>query len=486
MSIDEQDGRNAAGISFGKAAQKPAATTGAWLPGSLSAQFLAAGGLLMLIAMLVAGYLITELVTGGAIRHKAASTALFMESLVGPAAQELSVSKKLSGAAVAKLDALLSDEQFKRRFPYLEIWTPDGVVAYSNTAQIIGQRFKQPEGLKRALGGEVAAAFTDLSAAEHVIRGIGTRYLEIYSPIRQHASGQIIAVAEIHEQTEHLHSDLASLRTSSWAVVAMVTLAIMAGLFGIVHRGSKTIETQRAALARRVFEMEEVSRHNRLLKERSQRASARVTELNEQFIRTLGADLHDGPAQLIGFSILKIDEIRKSTGPAATEKLLQPMQSALDEAMREIRSIAKGLLLPEIAELPLHEVISRAVRAHEVRTSSQVALATAEVRAPVSDAVKICVFRFVQEGLNNAYRHGGGIGQEVGNLIDGFALRVWVLDRGSNQIASSDWATKGGMGLYGLRERVESLGGSLTVEAERDAGTRIQMTLDLSGGLLLG
>jgi signal transduction histidine kinase len=42
------------------------------------------------------------------------------------------------------------------------------------------------------------------------------------------------------------------------------------------------------------------------------------------------------------------------------------------------------------------------------------------------------------------------------------------------------------MGLHGLRERVESLGGSLIVTAERDAGTRIEMTLDLSGGLLLG
>ena len=473
-------------MPLGKSEKKLTTMIGGWRAASLSAQFLAAGGLLMLAAMLVAGYLVTEQVAGGAIEHKAASTALFVESLVGPAAQELSGSRKLSGPAVAKLDALLSDDQFRRRFPFLEIWTPDGTVAYSNTAEIIGQQFRQSAGLKLALGGEVAATFTDLSAAEHMIRGIGTRYLEVYSPIRRHASGEIIAVAEIHEQTEHLSSDLASLRMGSWAVVAMVTLAIMAGLFGIVHRGSKTIEAQRAALARRVAELEEVSRQNRLLQERAQRASARVTELNEQFVRNLGADLHDGPAQLIGFSILKIDQIRQSTQAAGTEKLLRPMQSALEEAMREIRGIAKGLLLPDIAELPLRGVIEQAVRAHEARTASQVALATMDVETPVSDAVKICVFRFVQEGLNNAHRHGSGIDQEAGNLIKGSALRVWVLDRGSSTAEPSDWPTKGGMGLHGLRERVESLGGSLIVTAERDAGTRIEMTLDLSGGLLLG
>lgn len=440
----------------------------------------------MLGAMLLSGHLITEQVANGAIRHKAASTALLMESLVGPAAQELAASPRLSPDAKAKLDELLSEAPFKDRFPYLEIWTPDGVVAYSNAPQIIGKRFKSPEGLKLALNGEVAATFADLAAAEHVIRGIGTRYLEVYSPVRQDTSGRIIAVAEIHEQTEQLHRELGKLKLNSWAVVSLVTLAIMAGLFGIVHHGSRTIEAQRAALARRVVEVEDISRHNRLLKERSQRASARVTELNEQFIRALGADLHDGPAQLIGFSILKIEEVRRSANAAATEKLLRTMQSALDEAMREIRSVAKGLLVPEIAALSLDHVIWQAVSAHEARTSTPVSMKTAAVLAPVSDAVKICVFRFVQEGLNNAFRHGGGVGQEVGNRIDGFALSVWVLDRGSRTGEAPDSGTSGRMGLYGLRERVESLGGNLTMHADAAGGTRIRMTLDLSGGLLLG
>jgi len=440
----------------------------------------------MLGAMLLAGHLITEQVAGGAIRHKAASTALLMESLVGPTAQELATSPRLSPEAKAKLDELLAEAPFKDRFPYLEIWTPDGVVAYSNAPQLIGKRFKSPEGLKLALSGEVAPSFADLAAAEHVIRGIGTRYLEVYSPIRQDASGRIIAVAEIHEQTEQLQDELYKLKLNSWAVVSLVTLAIMAGLFGIVHHGSRTIESQRAALARRVAEVEDISRHNRLLKERSQRASARVTELNEQFIRALGADLHDGPAQLIGFSILKIEEVRKSANAAITDRLLRTMHSALDEAMREIRSVAKGLLAPEIAALGLEDVIKRAVHAHEARTSTQVTMRTANVSAPVSDAVKICVFRFVQEGLNNAFRHGGGVGQEVGNSIDRSTLCVWVLDRGSNAVEASDWAANGRMGLYGLRERVECLGGSLTMDADADDGTRIRMTLDLTGGLLLG
>jgi signal transduction histidine kinase len=454
--------------------------------GTLSTQFLAAGGFLMLIAMMVAGYLITELVSRGAIKNKAASTALFMQSLVGPVAQELADARTLSESAVARLNKLLSDDPFRRRFPYFEIWTPDSFIAYSTTQQIIGQQFKPPGGLSMALSGEVAADYADLSAREHVVRGIGARYLEIYSPIRQDGSSRIIAVAEIHEHTEPLQRDLASLKASSWAVVAAVTLAIMLGLFGIVHRGSRTIEAQSAALKKRIDETERVSRQNRLLKDRSQRASARVAELNEQFIRSIGADLHDGPAQLIGFSVLKIPEISESANRAARERSLRLLQSALDEALREIRGISKGLLLPDIEDLPLHGVIERAVRAHEARTDTEVALALTEVTAPLSHAVKICVFRFVQEGLNNAYRHGGAIGQEVRSWMAESTLHVTVSDKGSNGAKVHEWLAQERMGLYGLRERVQSLGGTLTMRPCVEAGNKIQMTLDLSGGLLVG
>ncbi|MGO4673218.1 sensor histidine kinase [Bosea sp. 2YAB26] len=452
---------------------------------TLSVQFLIAGGLVMQIAMLVAGYLITELVSREAIRSKAASTALFMQSLVAPAVQELATSQSLSAGAIARLDQLFADEAVKRRFPYFEVWTPDGVVAYSNTPQIIGHQFDRPNGLLRALTGEVTADHADPRAGEHVIRGIRTRYLEIYSPIRLEGSSRIIAVAEIHEQAEPFREELAALRRSSWLVIAAVTAAIMLALFGIVHRGSRTIETQRKALERRVEETEQLLLENRQLSDRLQRASARVAELNEQFIRGIGADLHDGPAQLISFSILKIEDARNARSKAPRDRSLLTMQSALDEAMREIRSISKGLVLPEIADLPLHMVIERAVRAHEARTRTSVALATTELPQPVSHAVRICVFRFVQEGLNNAYRHGGATGQEVRSWMDGTLLNVSVADSGGDSSSAEKDLPSAGIGLYGLQERVESLGGTLTKRRLGDGGNLLKMTLDLSGGLLV-
>jgi len=453
---------------------------------TLSLQFLVAGGLLMLAALAVAGFLITEMVSRGAIRSKATSTALLMQSLVSPIVQGLATESTLAPPEIARLNQLFTDESLRQRFPYFEIWTPDGVVAYSNTNQIIGEKFQPSAGLQLALSGEVAADYADPSAREHVMRGIKTRYLEIYSPIRQDGSSRIIAIAEIHEHAEPFQRELAVLRASSWGVVATLTILMMASLFGIVHRGSRTIERQSASLSQRIEEAERLLQQNVQLRERSQRASARVAELNEQFIRSIGADLHDGPAQLISFSILKIGELKigGEKRPVAGGAL-DTVQSALEEALREIRGVASGLLLPELGDQSLSEVLMRAVRSHESRTGTLVAMIIDEMLPPVSHAVKICAFRFVQEGLNNAYRHGGGMQQQVHCWVDSSTLHVAVSDAGTSAADFEKGLQQGRMGLYGLRERVESLGGTLAVQSCPPSGNRIQISMPLSGGTLV-
>ena len=336
----------------------------------LTTQFLAAGGCLMLVAMGVAGLLINTLVAGHTIRGEAAATALFMQSIASPLAQDLASSDELSPRSRQALDQLFDDAEFATRYPHLEIWTPEGAVAYSRTPSIIGQRFNISAGLREALQGDISARFSDITAAEHVVRGIAVRHLEIYSPLRDHSTGRIIAVAEIHEVTEPLAQNLKILSFQTWSVTAILTMLIMAGLFGIVRRGSRTIERQREDLAERIRDTEILLGENVSLKNRAERASVRVAELNEGFLRGIGADLHDGPAQLLGYSILKLDQVRRAEDPATREEILRNVEEMMSDAMLEIRTISKGMLLPEIDHLSLREAIERAIKLHEARTKT--------------------------------------------------------------------------------------------------------------------
>ena len=451
---------------------------------TLSLQFLLASSVLILLAAAVSGYLISREVSGSAAGDRAAATALFMQSILEPAGRELALTGQLTPARVARLDSLFAEPQFKDRFPYFELWLPDGTVAYSTSKELIGRRFSPPPGLVQALNGEVAAAYADLTAGEHTLRSISTRYLEIYSPVRRSDTGAIAAVAEIHEDTDILHREIFEVRLVSWIIVAGTSAAIMLGLFGIVHRGSATIEQQRLRLEQRAEEAERVSEEIRVLRDRARLASLRMTDFNERLTRGIGADLHDGPAQLIGFAVLQMEPVRRATSKAKRQEALDVVGGTLEEALKEIRMIARSLLLPDIERLDLDQVIARAAKLHEARTGTAVDIAATGGSIALPPVIKTCVYRFVQEGLNNAHRHAGGNGQTVRRRIEGTTLTLSVSDRGLLVgEAPGERAGDGGLGIHGLRQRVESLGGTLRL-SRRPEGAELTMQLDLGGGML--
>jgi len=451
---------------------------------TLTRQFLAAGGLLMILAMAAAGFFVFKIAANHTIQIKAASTAIFMESIAATLVQDLAHSAELSPESRRSLDGLFDDYWFSERFPHLEIWTIDGRIAYSRTGELIGQRFEKPDGLNQALLGDVAAGFADLRAREHVARAFSERYLEIYSPLREISSGRIIAVAEIQEETEPLAQSLRILAIQTWGTVGLSTILIMAGLFGVVYTGSKTIERQRTDLNNRMSEAEAMSTQNELLKNRAERASLQIAELNETFLRGLGADLHDGPAQLLGYSLLKFDQIRRLQTASEKDEVLHHVEHMVREATKEIRAISKGMLLPDIERLSLREAIENAVKLHEGRTNTPVAIEWAGPMTEVVTAIKMCAYRFVQEGLANAYRHADGKDQRVRYEVENRHLILTVSDAGQAAFHLDEGGTRPGLGLKGLRLRVESIGGTLTLRSSPN-GSQIEMRLDIGRGVAL-
>jgi signal transduction histidine kinase len=98
------------------------------------------------------------------------------------------------------------------------------------------------------------------------------------------------------------------------------------------------------------------------------------------------------------------------------------------------------------------------------------------VACEVSHAVKICVYRFVQEGLSNAFRHAGTDGSVVSCRVANSILSVSVLDRGgASDNRRLTWSHR-------LARKVESLGGAFQINPEPGKGTQIEMQLTIEGG----
>jgi signal transduction histidine kinase len=449
-----------------------------WNSQSLAKQFLLIGGIVAVVAMVLVGAFVTSLIEDAVTRNSAATTALYVDSVIAPLLPDMQTTKVLDDTAAHALDETLGQGALGNRLMSFRLWRADGTILYSNDKAMIGKQFALSEELKTAFAGKMVAQFNQLDDPEdEAERTTGKPLLEIYNPVLQPWSGQVVAVSEFYEIANDFEHSLSEARFHTWLAVAAFTLSFFVVLSAIVLRGSRTIESQRRSLRQRIDELSTLLSQNEALRGRLQRASRRTAALNESHLRRIGADLHDGPAQLVAFASLRLDSqalINPSTGAAAREREITAIKASLDEAMHEIRTICSGLVLPQIEAASLAEILNRIIRAHTQRTGSPVDLSLSDPPARLSPSAKICIYRFVQEALNNGYRHGGGITQRVLQSMQGDRVIIEVADGGPGFDPEDIRPTS--LGLAGLRERIESLGGTFEIDANA-TGTIIRMSL---------
>ena len=458
-----------------------------WGGFSLTQQFVIMGGLVVAAGMVIIGFWVARQIEDGVTRNAAAATALYVDSFISPLTRELQTADTLSIGPIRALDEIFKDGPVGNRLVSVKIWKPDGSIVYSSDYDLIGKKFPVTRELTEANSGKVVAGFDDLHDEEDAReRASGLPILEIYSPIRAPWSGEVIAVAEFYENATELQQTIASARRQSWMIVAAV-MACMAGLLmTIVHRGSMTIDRQRSALQSQLVEVTNTSEQNRLLRNRAQEASERVTELNERFLKRTSAELHDGPAQLLSFASLRLGEASKIGNKRERDTEIEVIKTALNDAMLDIRNVCKGLSLPDIDRLTVQEIIERVGRSHVERTNAplDIALTNQEIRA--SKPVKICIYRFVQEALNNAWKHARDSAQAISCILDedGKSLSVSVEDDGPGFDVMARRPEADGLGLGGMRERVRSIGGELLIDSEPGHGTSLTLQVNLATGRL--
>ncbi len=455
---------------------------------NLTQQFMIAGLVIFMAAALGLGRWAGQQIEHSVVHRTAETTALFVDSFISPNLQELSATDTLTTEHIAVLDRLLDDTPLGRQIVSFKVWDAQGKVLYSADPAAIGQVFPMGEGLSAAWRGEVSSEISELDSAENTFeRTQDTRLLETYSPVRLRGDDRIIAVAEFYQSVDDLQGDIVAARWESWLVVGLAMLVIYALLSGFVGRAGDTINRQQAALADQVNQLTDLLDQNSVLHDRVRRAAARTTALNERVLRRISAELHDGPVQDVGLALLRLDHVMACAGgngsgrPAdpALEKDLDVIQGAMQRAMGEIRALSAGMGVPQLNDLSLPDVLSRAVRVHEQRSGTVVALDLDGTPDGASLPVKITLYRLVQEALHNAYRHAGGRGQRVTLCHDAGQLHIEVADNGpgfeNRQIA--EWDKH--LGLAGMRERVESLGGNFRVESAPGKGTRVIADLSL-------
>lgn len=454
---------------------------------SLARRFRLASFLILVLGLIGIGAWVQRQIEDGILHSTASTTALYVESFVAPELGELAEGKPVSAQHSETLARLLQDTPLGKQIISFKLWGRDGFVLYDSHQSSTGQSFPVEPRLAKAWQGETTSRISDLESEENVMeRQISSQLLETYSPVRLGDSGQIIAVAEFYQQIDDLSHDISLAQRRTWLLVAAAMLLIYLVLSGFVQQASDTIEGQQMKLTAQVDRLQDLLTQNAELSERVRRSSAQAAMINERFLRRISAELHDGPAQEISLALLRIDpgaEDAGSGGDLVQENSGQSkpdtIRGALQHALQELRAISGGLSLPELEQVALPEVIQRAVRAHERRTGTRVAMQVGQMPEQAPLVVKITVYRLIQEALNNAYRHAAAAGQAVQVDSREGELLVNIIDQGPGLDAALTPDGAEHLGLLGMRERVQSLGGIFEIESVTGRGTRVAARLAL-------
>jgi signal transduction histidine kinase len=451
---------------------------------SLTQRFLIASFPIFLFGTLFIGTWVGKETENSIAQRLGGVTALYIDSFIAPRVQDLTLGKGISDKARADLSGLVVGTALGKKVIAFKLWDLHGRILYSKDEDLIGKAFPVEEGLAEAYAGNISSEISDLEHLENQDeRRYWSRLIETYVPIRADNTGEIIAVAEFYQTTEELERTARQAQLHSWVLVASIFLCSYLVLFGMVSKGSNTIEAQRAELQVKIAELTALNQQNELLNENLRRAAERTAALNESFLRRISADLHDGPGQDLGLALMRLETLAERADGSGRALLIDPeefetIRLSVRSAMQELRSISAGLSLPDIAQLSANEVASLAVQDYQAKTGAHVALDIAAQQRNAPLPVKIALYRVLQESLTNSFKHGGELRQRVRLDYSRNHIELAIQDHGKgfDPGAALDGIH---LGLKGMRERIELLGGTFKVSSAPGCGCAILTTLPL-------
>ncbi len=192
---------------------------------------------------------------------------------------------------------------------------------------------------------------------------------------------------------------------------------------------------------------------------------ARIVTAADEERRRIERDLHDGAQQRLVALALELRSAQRQLGAEADLEVDQLLASTADElqvAVEELRALAHGIHPGTLTQAGL----ASALEALAARMPLPVSVdATTERLAPDVEATAYFV---ACEALTNVVKHAGASKAAVGARRDNGTLVIEVWDDGVGGAETSD-----GTGLRGLADRVEALGGRLSVESAPGSGTRV-------------
>jgi signal transduction histidine kinase len=261
-------------------------------------------------------------------------------------------------------------------------------------------------------------------------------------------------------------ADLKGWQILVWGVSGISWIAV--GLF--IHH----LATTSGERAKLIVELETAKRELELARQRD----AEVATLRER--ERLARELHDNLGHSLVTLTVQLEAIQRlyAVDPARASALVDELKSLTRSSMEELRRSLENLRSPGLGERKLSEAIKTFANELGPRAKLDVDLRLPPEADQLQPAVAEALWRVAQETLTNVERHARARQATMTLTLEPKGVAFRVHDDGVGLPADAE-RRPGHFGLRGLRERVEGLGGTLTLSGEANQGTVVEARLPI-------
>jgi two-component system NarL family sensor kinase len=370
--------------------------------------------------------------------------------------------KVLAGDAEAKRDLNLAivNRMADGYLTEVTVWDGNGNVLYADNPAEIGEQLDPPPEVVDAINEGVSSSDSETQpeATEQQFQG-GPGFVEVYVPMDVDGLPRLAFEA---------YYDYARVDQAANSLLLQLVPLVLAPLL-VLQLIQSPIP---ASLARRVRRHEE---------ERSVLLERMLTVSDRERVR-VAADLHDGPIQDLAGVTYVLDAVSPSV-LEAHRPLMHDAQNTVTHAINSLRRLMVDLYPPDLSAEQLPGTVSGL--ADPLRERGVEVSVNVEPMVGLGNEAVTTLYRVARESLANVAAHAQAsrVDIRLGEVDadahdDDRMVRLAIIDNGVGvDFSRLDRRSEGHLGLLLLIDRVENLGGTLTVEAGPEGGTAVTATL---------
>jgi signal transduction histidine kinase len=207
-----------------------------------------------------------------------------------------------------------------------------------------------------------------------------------------------------------------------------------------------------------------------------QELSTLLIRAQEDERRALARELHDEIGQSLSAILMETEGAECDDRAAGIREHLAAIRKLAEGTVNQVRDLALLLRPSMLDDLGLTPALNWHARETSKRTGRNVVVSADEAIDSLADEHRTCIYRLVQEAVNNAMRHANARTVEVSVRKERQQVNVTVQDDG----AGFDTRFLRGLGILGMEERVRRLGGRLKISSQPGRGTVVHAALPVA------